>query len=582
VVGDTIYAEPWGYNIHTGEQKTRVHPLTGERVKWEIVRGGGCGMISACPSTSFFRSGATGYYDLARDMGTFHFGGLKPGCWINIIPANGIVLASEASAGCACLYPVRCTVAFTPRKADRSWGIFSCAGAATPVRHAALNLGAPGDRRDHDGTLWLGCPRPPRWSFRPALKVTFRSDLLPGGGCFRHSYEPIQIQGTSRPWLFTSGCEGLAGAKLQLARRGETPGVYTVRLYFAELKNTRAGQRVFDVVLSRRVVMEDFDIVKEAGGRGRALVREFEGIEAKSGDLVIELVPKVVAPTRERSPLLNAIEVTRTGTLEVSTPQGPTQFVGRAPRNFPHPPKYIGVIALEPAYNLFLFSRATLAHWLRDLSASSLVKTQGLEVRRLKTVDDLLGACRTRFRDFFMIVNPHGEDFPSTGRREWRRTVDAIRHYVEHGGIWWETGGYCFWRTFYPKVERGKIVGWGTERVGEAGLDWLFGLRCKTLPWKSPASSLRPTRKALDWFGQDFAVALSGKQEIVTRAPPERDYELALVDSDDGPYIVGYQLAGWGWFFRVGGWGNRKVVIPTALRAGEYLYTHEAKVHTGQ
>ena len=580
VVGDTIYAEPWGYDIHTGEQKTRAHPLTGERVKWEIVRGGGCGMISACPSTCFFRSGATGYYDLARDVGTFHFGGLKPGCWINIIPANGIVLASEASAGCACLYPIRCTVAFKPRKTDRAWGIFSCAGAATPVKHAALNLGAPGDRRDRGGTLWLGCPRPPRWSFRPALKVNFRSDVLPGGGYFKHPYEPIQIQGASKPWLFTSGCEGLTGAKLQLARRGETPGVYTVRLYFADLTNTQAGQRVFDVVLGRRVVMEDLDIVKEAGGRNRAIVKEFEGIEVKNGDLVIELVPKVANPTRDQFPLINAIEVMRTGTLEVTAPQVPAQFAGKVPRDFPHPPKYIGVIALEPAYTRFLFSRATLAHWLKGLSQSSLAKRHGIEVRRLKTVDEILRACRTQTRDFFMIVNAHGEDFPSTGRREWRRTVDAIRHYVEHGGIWWETGGYCFWRTFFPRAEQGKVVGWDTEHVGEAGLDWLFGLRCKTLPWKSPASNLRPTRRALEWLGQDFASVLSGKKAIVTRSPPETDYEVALVESNNGPYIVGYQLSGWGWFFRVGGWGNPEVVIPTAVRAGEYLYTHEAKIHS--
>ena len=37
---------------------------------------------------------------------------------------------------------------------------FRQAGLSTPVQHMALNLGAPGDRRDAHGKLWLGWPRP--------------------------------------------------------------------------------------------------------------------------------------------------------------------------------------------------------------------------------------------------------------------------------------------------------------------------------------------------------------------------------------------------------------------------------------
>ena len=581
VVGDTIYAEPRAYNIHTGEQKTRAHPLTGEVVPWEFVRGGGCGMISACPACFFFRSGATGYYDLVGDHGTLHFGGLKPGCWINMIPANGVVLAPEASAGCACLYPLRCTVAFAPRETNRAWGVFTCPGAATPVKHIAINLGAPGDRRDSEGTLWLGFPRPEKRAFRRPLEVVLRNAFLPECGYFERTYAPLEVGDTTKPWLFTSGCEGLRTSILRLSRKGEPGGVYTVRLYFAEFVNTRAGQRVFDLRLNGKPVLADFDIFKEAGAPNRAVVKEFAGIEVRSGRLVIELVSKVAGSAKREVPILNGIEAIRTQTLAAVDARIPAAFADKARRDFAQPPKYVGILAFEPAYPSFLFSRISLADWLEAVSGSSLVKEHGLEVRPITSLDDMFRACRVDTRDFLMIINPHGEDFPAKSGSEWRHTIDAVQHYVEHGGIWWETAGYSFWRAFFPKTERGKIIGWETAPVGAAGLDWLFGLQCKTLPWKSPPSPLRATAAGRGWCGPEFVAGLLGKEEIVTRAPPKEDWDIALVQSDNGPYIVGYQLSGWGWFFRIGGWGNKDAVMPAALRSAEYLYTHPASIHAG-
>ena len=34
VVGRRIIAEPWSYDLFTGEQETRLHPLTGKQVPW--------------------------------------------------------------------------------------------------------------------------------------------------------------------------------------------------------------------------------------------------------------------------------------------------------------------------------------------------------------------------------------------------------------------------------------------------------------------------------------------------------------------------------------------------------------------
>ena len=87
----------------------------------------------------------------------------------------------EASAGCVCQFSITSTVVLEPRE-DRTaaWGIYSAAGPQTPVKQMAINLGAPGDRRDEFGKLWLGFPRPKtvnRMEFVFNIKPT-----LAGGG----------------------------------------------------------------------------------------------------------------------------------------------------------------------------------------------------------------------------------------------------------------------------------------------------------------------------------------------------------------------------------------------------------------
>jgi hypothetical protein len=39
----------------------------------------------------------------------------RPGCWLNIIPANGLVLVPESSSGCTCAYSIQSSLAFAPR-----------------------------------------------------------------------------------------------------------------------------------------------------------------------------------------------------------------------------------------------------------------------------------------------------------------------------------------------------------------------------------------------------------------------------------------------------------------------------------
>jgi outer membrane protein assembly factor BamB len=308
VMGDQLVVEPRSVNVFTGETRERAHPVTGESVPWEFHRGGhSCGISTGSADTFFFRSYSINYYDVKKDQGMLHMGGLRAGCWINMITAGGLALMPEASAGCTCSFPIRSTVVMAPKKVDRTWGIYASPGTLAPVQHWYLNLGAPGDRKDAEGNLWFAYPR-----LRVGYGVEFKlnEQILPDMGIYARSHEAIPIHNTDMPWVYASGIRGLLSLKLPLLGEDDAPAKYRVRLGFCEPTHDQPGQRVFDVKLQGQTVVEDFDIAKAAGDKNTVVVQEFADVEV-SGDLVVELVPKVENVTPKSAPLLNSIEVLR-------------------------------------------------------------------------------------------------------------------------------------------------------------------------------------------------------------------------------------------------------------------------------
>ncbi len=86
---------------------------------------------------------------------------------------------------------------------------------------------------------------------------------------------------------------------------------FTVRLHFAELGDIREGQRVFDVHLQGQRILENFDVVREAGGPQRALVRELRDIDAAEA-LTIAFVPKLrksATLSISNCPILSGVEI---------------------------------------------------------------------------------------------------------------------------------------------------------------------------------------------------------------------------------------------------------------------------------
>lgn len=101
--GQTIYAEGGAWDLLTGED--RAFPLK---------RSYGCGILASARNLMVFRSATLGYYDLAAKLGIEEFGGIRPGCWINLVPAGGLVLAPDGASGCACSYPNQSWMALRP------------------------------------------------------------------------------------------------------------------------------------------------------------------------------------------------------------------------------------------------------------------------------------------------------------------------------------------------------------------------------------------------------------------------------------------------------------------------------------
>ncbi len=108
IVGETVYAWPLAYHLHTGE------PVAG----WRFSRHGhGCGNVSASAHCLFWRGANPWMWDLRPGGGPTPLNRVsRPGCFINVIPAGGLVLIPEASSGCTCNYPIQTSVALAPAR----------------------------------------------------------------------------------------------------------------------------------------------------------------------------------------------------------------------------------------------------------------------------------------------------------------------------------------------------------------------------------------------------------------------------------------------------------------------------------
>ena len=116
IVGDTIVAVPFSFDLKTGEQRMKTVTTRGttSMVPWKCTMSG-CGILTGSPVALFGRMGSSGYLEHLSENATITvLPGARPGCWANMIPAGGVVVQTEASTGCVCRNPVQCTMVFFP------------------------------------------------------------------------------------------------------------------------------------------------------------------------------------------------------------------------------------------------------------------------------------------------------------------------------------------------------------------------------------------------------------------------------------------------------------------------------------
>jgi outer membrane protein assembly factor BamB len=287
ILGDTILQDQGGCDLLTGALKMRTDPITLEQVPWKWIRTYGCNTPAASEHLLTFRSGAAGYFDLCNDGGTGNFGGFRSSCSNNLIVAGGVLTAPEYTRTCTCAYQNQSSIAMIHMPEAEMWTYFGTKDLKGNIKRLGVNFGAAGDRKAEDGTLWLEYPSVAGVS--PAVQVTTK----PGTAEFfrRHS---STVSGPYS-WVTSSGLKN--ASEVAVALGTDRPRTYTVKLYFAEPDNLPAGKRLFHVDIAGKRVLSDFDIVKEAGGPGRTLVKEFTGVSAKS-NFVIRLTPAEGASVR--------------------------------------------------------------------------------------------------------------------------------------------------------------------------------------------------------------------------------------------------------------------------------------------
>lgn len=106
LIGQRLVIEPECYDLRSGKKFSN----------FRLQRTGhGCGTLSASADAIFFRSKNAAGYQMESGRTEVISKVSRPGCWINMIPASGLLLIPEASSGCTCNVPIQCSMAFAPK-----------------------------------------------------------------------------------------------------------------------------------------------------------------------------------------------------------------------------------------------------------------------------------------------------------------------------------------------------------------------------------------------------------------------------------------------------------------------------------
>ena len=252
----------------TGKMAERQSPLTGQNETFGFKKSG-CAVIGGCETLVGWR---TAYHDMTTATST-PLPGFEAGCTTSLLPASGML--NMPNFGMYHLRARTASVSLVHRPSAKPWTYYQLTPpkTETPIQRIGYNLGAPGDRHDENGTLWMRAIR--------------------GGRDIKIETDPKELnwyaRGGDTHWIGQSGVEGNATlwipTALKQSKNSKTKGTFDVKLFFAEPNNAKPGERVFDVTLEGQPALSGVDIA--ANGEA-LLVKEFKGL-AIQGMLDIEL-----------------------------------------------------------------------------------------------------------------------------------------------------------------------------------------------------------------------------------------------------------------------------------------------------
>ena len=105
VIGDTFFSDSRAFHLRTGKL-----------IRTDLPHRRGCGNMAASNHSMFYRHHFHGMWNLETNEKT-QFEGIRSGCWLGLVPAQGLMLAPESSSGCSCTHSIQTSAAWAPRKA---------------------------------------------------------------------------------------------------------------------------------------------------------------------------------------------------------------------------------------------------------------------------------------------------------------------------------------------------------------------------------------------------------------------------------------------------------------------------------
>ncbi len=315
--GEKIIVENHAFSLKTGEIIDRVDPITGEKVVWEYTRTYGCNYVIASENLLSFRSGAAGFYDLRTNGGTGNLGGFKSGCTSNLIAANGVLNAPDYTRTCQCSYQNQTSLSFVYMPRLEFWTNNEFDWSGKPVQQLGINFGAPGDRVAGNNTLWLDYPSVGGRSPDVPVDVKFvtadttlimqHRTLSNDANENKIGYirtNSFNIEAGDHTFVAASAINGVNEIEVTLSKEKMQNTFYTVKLYFAEIENVKADNRIFNIDIQGETALKEFNIAKEAGGENKLIVKTFKGVKVAD-----KLKLRLVFPAEGILPLLSGIEI---------------------------------------------------------------------------------------------------------------------------------------------------------------------------------------------------------------------------------------------------------------------------------